>query len=133
VEPPSKHVVNMLVSSLGYTFGTDIFIGAMPTEIGECAVVTDTGGVAPDLTFGGSTAPLYERPTVQVLARAARYDTAYAKLENIKEVLHGRQGEVQEGVKYTVIEVSSDIARLGQDENSRWRFTLNFSLQRSRE
>lgn len=128
---PSEDIKNILVSQLGYTFGGDLFIALMPSEPDTCVVIMDTPGRDPDLTMDGRDGIKYDRPSVQIIARANSYPDGYKALQDIKDVLHGRQGAEFNGAKYTVIRAVSDIAQLKWDENNRVQVNLNFALQRT--
>lgn len=131
--PPSKDIVEILEQSstgIGYSFGTNIFIGILPKSPDKCISVYDTGGNSP--------APNYEYyyPTVQVIVRGARggsaaYKDAWDIMELIKQALHGLHSETWNGAIYTQILAISDILRLGPDDNNRPLFSLNFSVQRT--
>lgn len=133
MRPPSRDIAAMLEDEYGYVFGTDIFVARQPSEPDEVVTVYDTPGSSPALTLGGRSDSDYSYPSVQVRLRtpAPSYPDGYQALENIKEALHGRQGEVRQGVKYELIAASSDVAQLDYDDNNRAQLVLNFALQRT--
>lgn len=134
MQPPSEDIVRVLEDTLGYTLGSDIFISRMPPSPATLVVVTDRPGSNPVLTHGGraDAGSKYEYPSLQFIARTPNYPTGYKKLKNIEDVLHGRQGVVKQGAKYTVIQSQGSVAQLNWDEElERVHLVLNFNLQRT--
>ena len=126
---PSEDIKDMLeaVSSLGLTFGTDLFIAFEPDNPDECVTLFDTTGRQPALSMDGST---YERPSLQVRVRSNSYENGWDLIENIKNSLHGRAQESWNGTLYSIIYTASGPAMLDYDEQSRVRFIVNFDMQR---
>ena len=127
---PSEDVKDMLVaqSALGLTFATDLFIGMEPAKPDACVTIFDSYGYAPDLILDGKTS--YERPSIQIRVCDKRYITGMNLAKEIKDVLHGTENETWNGTLYTVIRCTSGPALLDRDENGRFRFIINFNLQR---
>lgn len=115
-------------SSLGLTFGTNLFIGREPATPSNTVTIFDTAGFRPDLHMEASDK--YERPSIQIRVRNVSYETGWDLINEIKDSLHGRAHETWNGTYYSVIYCSSDIAFLDWDNNNRVRFVVNFSLQR---
>lgn len=134
MQPPSDDIVKVLEDALGYTLGNDIFISRMPPSPATLVVVTDAPGSPPVLTHGGRSdaGSSYEYPSLQFIARTPDFLEGYRKLKDIEEALHGRQGVVKQGARYTVIESQGGPAQLNWDEElERVHIVLNFNLQRT--
>lgn len=113
-------------SSLGLTFGTDLFVGLMPTTPDTCVSVIDTGGLEP-------TVGPYYYPTAQVLVRAGvgLYDTAASLAYSLIDKLHRYYGQPDSSsYYYTGIWAVGDPVFLGLDEANRPMFSINFRIQR---
>ena len=131
--PPSKDIVEILEQSstgLGYTFGTNMFIGVLPDTPDECIAVYDTGGSSPAPNYD------YYYPMVQVIVRgsssgATAYKDTWDTIEIVKQALHGLHGETWNGAVYIQIMAMSDILRLGPDDHGRPLFSLNFGVHRT--
>lgn len=126
---PSEDIKDMLEadSSLGLDFSTNLFIGTEPAKIDNCVTIFDEPSIGPQLTFDGKR---YEYPIIQVKVRNVDYRTGWALANNIMISLHGRAQETWNGTLYTVIYCSGGPASLGQDDNARAQFIINFNLQR---
>jgi len=125
----SEDIKDMLVdnSSLGLVFGTDLFIGKIPTTPANCITIRDTSGGIPDISLDSSS---FYNPTVQIIVRNTDYTVGYTLIENIRESLHGRAQETWNGTLYSVITAQSDIGSLGWDDNDRALFSINFNMKR---
>ena len=115
-------------SSLGLTFAGDLFIGFEPKRPDNTVTIFDTGGAGPQLTFDRSEK--YEYTNVQIRVRDNSYETAWERINDIKNTLHGRAHETWNGTYYSLVKCSSDIAFLDWDNERRARFVVNFELQR---
>ena len=114
-------------SNLGLTFATNLFYGKEPAKPDTCVTIFDTTGLPMQLTLNDQG---YEYPSVQIRVRANNYQTGWALIEGIKNILHGRANETWNGALYTVIYCTSGPALLDWDDNSRPRFIINFNLNR---
>jgi len=125
----SEDIKDMLEaeSSLGLTFGTDLFIGKELSKPDNCVTIFDTYGFPPLLTLDGGG---YYYPSVQIRVRNNDYRTGWALIHDIMVSLHGRAHETWNETLYTVIYCSSGPAFLDWDENDRARFVCNFDMQR---
>ena len=89
VEQWEEEIVKVLNDAGLATLGTDTWVGpasVIPTGSGPYLTVIDTGGRAPDETHNGST---YERLSVQVTIRAAKYRDARTRALAIWRALDG--------------------------------------------
>jgi hypothetical protein len=113
-------------SNVGLTFGTDMFVGAMPDMPDACISIVDTGGQEPD------RGP-YERSTVQILVRGGVGDYAitHELAKTIQEALHEYYGMPESSSYYYAgIWATNEPFYLGTDQRGRPLFSLNFRIQR---
>jgi hypothetical protein len=111
------------------TLGTDIFIGQLPESPDAACALYEYGGIAPAHTIGGGTAK-YERPRVQVVARALTYSAARSKIESIYTLLDAVAGAMLSSVRYLRIEAVQSPAFLERDANNRVTMVCNFQVQK---
>lgn len=125
----SEDIKDILIgeSSLGLTFGTNLFIGKEPAGKDNCATIIDSYGLPPQLTFDRTEK--YEYPSIQILVRNNDYVAGLTLCYNIKDVLHGYSNTIN-GTFYSVVRCSGDAAFLQWDENDRAVFSINFLIQR---
>ncbi len=127
MRPLSRDIAAIIADNLPYTFGTNLFVSVIPTKPINCITVIDRPGRGPALAMEGDID--YDYSSVGIHARNKKYDTAYDNLWNIRKTLHGKQGEVRQGYRYEVIEATSNIAQMDQDENGHPRLIINFAVQ----
>lgn len=125
----SKDVKDLLAgeSALGLTYGTDLHISEMPAEPDVCVSVHDSGGPPPSALF------TLERPMVQIRVRAAKghYEAGHATAAFIRDLLNGLHGFTLNGSRYISIFATSEVIPLGNDQNRRPEFSVNFQIQRT--
>jgi hypothetical protein len=126
----SEDIKDMLEaeSSLGLSFGTNLFIGKEEEQPDDVVTIFDTMGYPDQLTFEASER--YEYPSAQIRVRSNDYLTGYNLAQDIKESLHGRGQETWNGTLYTVIRCVNGPALMDWDESKRPRFIINLNLQR---
>lgn len=126
---PSEDIKDALVadSSLNLTFGTNLFIGKEPALPKNCVTLFDSGMFPPQLNLVDQG---YEYQSVQIRVRNAHYQTGWALIQDIKDLLHGAAQQTWNGTLYSVIYCSSGPALLDWDDNGNVRFIINFNLQR---
>ena len=126
----SEDIKDMLEaeSSLGLTFGTNLFIGREPPKPNNCVTIFDTMGRSPQLTFNKEE--YYEYPSIQIRVRNNKYDEGWTEINDIMLALHGRAHETWNGTVYSLIQCIGGIAFLDWSENNRSRFVVNFNIQR---
>lgn len=125
--PPSEDIKDMIEDSssgLSHVFGTDLFIASMPDTPDNCVCIYDTGG-SPMGPFS------YEAPNVQINVRNNAYQAGYDIARDLKYYLHHKENETWNSTRYILIDLRSDILFLGQDENNRYEWSMNFRIQRS--
>lgn len=111
------------------TLGTDLFEGTLPDAPDNACALYEYGGLAPAHTIGGGGAK-FERPRVQVLARAATYSTARSKIEAVYRLLDQLAGVTLSGVRYLRVEAVSSPLYLEHDANNRVKMVCNFQVHK---
>ena len=117
------------------TYGTNIFVSSkatIPAGSGPYMTLIETGGIAPIRTHSDGAVPAYQRPQVQVMARAASYAAAKAMVENAYASLVALQGAtvgLDVIIQMTPIQEPFD---LGVDEANRARVVVNFAVLKRR-
>jgi len=107
----------------------DLFIGLMPDQPERCVALYEYSGAPPLEVMESNTATL-ERPSVQVMVRAARNDYPAAKslIEAVRDVLTGITNQTISGDRFLRVNQISSINALGVDDNDRPRFTLSLQV-----
>lgn len=126
----SEDIKDMLdgESSLGLTYGTDLFIGKEPSTPDNCVTIFDTSSFPPMRAVDPTVKYYYS--SVQIRVRNKRYLDGYAVARNIFDSLHNRAQEMWNGTLYTVIQAAGEPALLDWDGNNRPRFIINFNMNR---
>lgn len=126
----SEDIKDMLdgESSLGLTYGTDLFIGKEPSTPDNCVTIFDTPSFPPMRAVDPTVKYYYS--SVQIRVRNKRYLDGYAVARNIFDSLHNRAQEMWNGTLYTVIQAAGEPALLDWDGNNRPRFIINFNMNR---
>ena len=114
-------------SSLGLTFNENLFVGREPSKPPNCVIIFDTPGLPPQLNL---TDQGYEHPSIQIRVRNSSYETGWALISEIKEILHGIGQEIVGTVLYSAIYCAHGPFLLDWDDSSRARFVITFNLQR---
>ena len=126
-----KEIVSYLKQELtGYTIGTNLFAGFVPSTItNDHLVVIETGG---------STQPSikdYVEKTIQVLAVGSDYSTTREMAQDVYDLLHAGAGislpQVAGGKEYwvnAIVAISAPQA-LGQDNQGRFIISTNYVLR----
>lgn len=106
--------------------GTNLFIGLMPDKPDLCVAIYEYAGAPPLEVLSDNTATL-ERPSIQVMTRAARndYPTARALAESVRNLLTDITNETISGERFLRVNQISSINALGVDDNERPRFTIS--------
>jgi hypothetical protein len=107
----------------------DLFIGLMPDKPDRCVAIYEYAGAQPLEVLVNNSATL-ERPSVQVLVRAARndYPSAKALISSVRNSLTGITNETISGERFLRVNQISSINALGVDDNERPRFTLSLQV-----
>ena len=122
-----KDFIELSDTGLGWTFGTNMFIGFTPETPDNCICIYDTGGYPPQSNYD------YFKPTIQIMIRGNKqdYQSAWDDAKQLMTALHGVHGEVINLTTYIQILSMSDILFLGYDKNKRPEFSINFEIHRS--
>lgn len=126
---PSYDIKDMLEaeSSLGLTFGSNLFYGREPESPNNCVTIFDTVGYGSDITLDQKS---IFNPSVQVRVRNIDYDDGWTLIKQIEDVLNAKANEVWNSTMYLLIQTISGPAFMDWDENNRVRFVINFNLKR---
>jgi len=124
----SVDIKDMLVDDTDLVFGTNLFISREPTSPNSCVTIYDTPGEGDDLYFNPDER--YERGSIQVRVRDNNYINAWTRIDEIRQLLHGRANETRNGAYYTAIRLTSGPAMLEYDDNGRVILVTNFNVQR---
>jgi len=123
-------MVTLLEAAALGTGGEDLLIGAMPPTPDVMTVITEAGGLQPTHAFSDAL-PIIEYPRVQVRTRAAPddYQASRERIEEIYQFFVQRGAEtVSGGARYLRwVPIQMPFA-LGQDDNRRWVFAVNFEV-----
>lgn len=112
------------VGTLGGTAPWSIYVGTEPTKPDSVVTIYDTGG-----TPGNPDGPHYDQ-TFQVRVRTHDYLAGYRKAAQIRGILILPTARTIGDWHYTGIWLTTDIMKIGQDDNNRTLFTVNFRLMR---
>lgn len=123
-----KYLANIGIVSYSETGGTNnIFMGKLPAEPSFAVAVNPSGG------YGASIKHAYDSPTLQILVRGTVDPrTGYEKALEIYDALHGFGGDAFVAGGYWVVKcegIQSEPVYIGQDENGRHRYSLNFAIE----
>jgi hypothetical protein len=114
--------------------GANLFKSHMPPEPDTCTTVYEQTGSSPTWTFS-STAPTYEHPRLQVIARSTSYQTARANAELIYRMLDRQvinSAPTTSAPVYLQITAAHTPADAGTDANERDLVTCNFDVWKRR-
>lgn len=103
----------------------NIFIENLPPSPDSCIMIRSTGG------YGTEGKDKYDSPTIQIIKRDSSLQTAYDASKSIYNKLHGFHHKtfVVNGIwVLNCLGIQSEPAYLGQDENSRHEYSINFEL-----
>ena len=121
-------VVRLASRGVG-VLGTNIFVSSkamIPTGDGPYLSITTTGGAPPLRTQNSVAQPAYQRPSAQLVARAASYPAARTMINAAYSAVAGVRSEVINGVYYREMNPMQEPFDLGLD--SAGRATLAFNV-----
>lgn len=111
--------------------GVNIFNGRMNDKPDNAMAIRPMPGSAPIRAMGPSlTAPVRERPDVQILVRNLKYQDLATKVDQIKAALDRFVGTI--GGKQYYIELAYEPMYMGIDENQRHQTSIVFNVVRER-
>lgn len=122
---PSVDIAGLLNTAGIGTSGVDMFVSNIPDSVTGFAIqLNDSGGPSP--------IPTYTRDfkDLQILVRGDinGYAAAWAKAEEIKNFLLGKDNTTIGSNIYVSFLMRSDITYTGLDENKRPKISLNFRI-----
>jgi len=123
-----RYLADKGIVSYSETGGTNnIFMGKLPAEPPFAIAVNPSGG------YNASIKHDYDLPTIQILVRGTVDPrTGYEKALAIYDALHGFGSGAFVAGGYWVVKcegIQSEPIYIGQDENGRHMYTLNFALE----
>ena len=114
---------------LGLTTGTNLFLGTLPDSPDTAAAVYETGGFFPIHAMSASAGnAAVERPRIQIVTRAAKYQTARQLMHNIFTRLDGLGDTTINSTRYLHMTAVSSPAAIGTDPSGRARMVLNLDV-----
>ena len=120
----------LVVSGVG-VLAKSIFIGsrtALPNGAGPYLTLIETGGYFPLRTHNSVSVPAYQRPTFQIMCRAATYPAARLMCQNAYDALAGVRNVELSGTWYIEISPIQEPMDLGLDETGRARVAFNINV-----
>jgi len=123
-----QYLANKGIVSYSETGGANnVFMGRLPAEPSSAIAINPSGG------YNASIKHDYDSPTLQILVRGTVDPrTGYEKALQIYDALHGFGGDRFVAGGHWVVKcegIQSEPVYLGQDENGRHMYTLNFALE----
>lgn len=117
-------LINAGVVSATPTSSWSVHIGHLPKSPHEVVALSDTGGLTPNPKW------LLDYPSVQALVRGApnSYTTTRTKAIRIKDELLGILSLNVNGNRLVSVTMAGDVAYIGNDQQERPMFSLNFRL-----
>lgn len=109
------------------TLGANLFLGLMPDQPDNCIALFEYAGSPPDLHWEG------EYPGLQVRVRNKSYAMARAKIEQIRDLLHGLHDKKLSGTRYLLIKARGSPEVLKRDNNNRVELFVNFEIIKERD
>ena len=105
----------------------NVFMGRLPAEPSSAIAINPSGG------YNASIKHDYDSPTIQILIRGTIDPrVGYEKALEIYDALHGFGGDRFIVGGYWVVKcegIQSEPIYIGQDENGRHMYTLNFAIE----
>lgn len=110
-----------------------VMAGYLPTEPARAVAVRETGGMPSVHTMSSGPGLAYaERPTVQVLSRAATYEATAQIAANVHHLLDGLRPRTINGTAYEWAEALQQPFELERDDNGRIIFACNYLITKAR-
>lgn len=109
--------------------GAVIFKSTLPDAPDECISIFESGGFASVHTMStGPGVAVMEQPTVQVICRSTRYDSARRLAQNVDLVLNGLRDVVINGISYQWAEAQQSPFQIGKDTQERHEVACNYRI-----
>lgn len=111
-----------------YTLGTNLLLARRLDTPDLMLAVYEHDGGAPDETFGAA-ATAVDRPTIQVISRAARedYPTARDAAIQVRSLLGAVSNTTLSGITVLRLRPQGSLMPMGYDEHNRPLVSVNFS------
>jgi hypothetical protein len=115
--------------SIGLTVGTNLFLGTLPDSPDTACGFFETGGFFPIHAMSGSAGhAVVERPRVQAIVRAMKYQSARQLAHNVWMRFDGANNLTINTTRYLQITAVSSPAAMGTDASGRAQFTTSFDV-----
>lgn len=123
-EAPISVGAKSLIAAHVIISGWTTEIGVMPKTPDKVIMISDTGGPTPNPKW------LLDFPTIQVMVRAGTngYLIGWAEAKAVKDILLGCDSRNVNDDRWVAVNIASDLAFIGRDENERPLFSINFQL-----
>lgn len=133
--PVDSDIVAYLNGNASLVSATNLFEGVMPESPDACVAVAATGGeLSEDYASGDSlSAPTVEYSRFQVMVRDAGHAAARSKAVTLYALLANLGPTTLSGRTYELVEsIDGEPSLLGQDQNGRWEYVMNFRAVKER-
>jgi len=103
----------------------NIFCGIYPSDPDDCvALLGLIGSTLPNINI-----PDFEYPRFQVVVRNADYETGSQVLRDVRSLLHDKLAVALPNYYCLYIQAQQDGYPIGQDDEGRYEFSINFTAQ----
>lgn len=121
--------IEILLTSGGWTPGTDLFSGHLPSTPDTTLATFESGGLPPVHTMGNVAGQAaVSRPTLQVISRAPTYAVARANAQKAFLMLDGLPKRMLGGTQYYWGAARSEPFLMGKDGQDRYQVVCNFDI-----
>ncbi len=122
-----------VISSGGTTSdGTEIFLSRMPDSPDNAIALYESGGIAGIHAMHPNPGNvIIEQPRIQIQTRAATYQTARSKADEVFKLLDGLRNRDINGVRYHWIEAVQPPFALDIDPGERKIVAVNFEVKKA--
>ena len=128
MSPVSQDIAKFLETSGEGTIGVDIFMFGWGEQEESQILIMETGGFDPELQES------LERPSFQILVRGNKAEsalTAYNKIRSVYELLLAQLNLIIDGTCYPQFNPLAPPAGIGQDDEDRYIFSINYTTYRN--
>ena len=105
--------------------GLSLKIAFQPPKPDNVTTIYDTGGLPDNVECK------FQSPTFMVKVRSTDYQEGYALAMRYRELFVNANRFEADGWAYTSIWLTNDVRPIGQDENKRWEFVVDFACNRN--
>lgn len=118
------HMGTLLMAAGLGSLGTNIFTDLQPASPADCITLYQYAGSPPELV------PEIEHPGLQARIRNTSYNTGYSNANSVMTTLHKVHEQTIDGIHYLFVEANQSPECMGQDQNRRWEWIVNFIVTR---